>query len=241
MFKLASMRVPLLLSVSGTLLLVSLCATPAANASTLYACLKKHAASVHVFTKKPKCDRGETRLSWNTSGPAGPKGSNGANGTNGANGENGTSGTSGTNGALGGFSRTVSEVDITTATEEKPVTVLTLPLPAGDFIVSANVALNASKTGKSGEQVAVSCALTDTPSGRPTETLEQQDWGGVLNFLLFTSASASTNLPFDGAVSSPASPSTLAVSCFEILPPETGVKVNAGPTVVTAIQTTSNQ
>lgn len=65
-----------------------------AQASTLYACVKSSGAA-HVFSKKPKCKKGEKKLSWNSAGPAGKNGSNGSNGANGANGTDGKEGVAG--------------------------------------------------------------------------------------------------------------------------------------------------
>jgi hypothetical protein len=79
----------------ATVLVVGLFAgASGAQASTLFACMKK-SGSAHVFTKKPKCKKGETKLSWNTAGPAGKNGTSGSNGANGANGANGTNGKDG--------------------------------------------------------------------------------------------------------------------------------------------------
>lgn len=74
----------------------TLAAAAPANAATYYACVKKSGAA-KVFTKKPKCRKGEKTISWNAIGPAG------ANGRNGANGTNGTNGAKGEAGAPGGF------------------------------------------------------------------------------------------------------------------------------------------
>lgn len=74
---------------SASLLIVALAAVPAANAATIYACQKKKGGAIHIVTKKAKCKKGETKLSWNTSGPAGKNGANGTNGKDGKNGEPG--------------------------------------------------------------------------------------------------------------------------------------------------------
>lgn len=79
---------------AGALLLAALAAAPQASAATLYACVKKN-GSAHIYAKKPKCRKHETKLSWNTEGAAGKNGLSGTNGKNGANGTNGTSGTNG--------------------------------------------------------------------------------------------------------------------------------------------------
>jgi hypothetical protein len=83
-------------------LLVTLAVASQATAATYYACVKKN-GSARVFTKKPKCKKGESKLSWNSPGPAGKNGVNGVNGVNGKNGTNGTNGTKGETGAPGGF------------------------------------------------------------------------------------------------------------------------------------------
>ena len=83
------------LASAGALLLVALAATPQADATTLYACVKKN-GTARIFTNKPKCKKHETKLSWNNEGPPGEKrderrerhqrheGTNGTSGTNGA-------------------------------------------------------------------------------------------------------------------------------------------------------------
>jgi hypothetical protein len=76
---------------AGALLLGTLAAAPPADAGTFYACVKKN-GTARVFTKKPKCKRGETKLSWNAEGLPGRNGRNGLNGLNGLNGSNGTNG-----------------------------------------------------------------------------------------------------------------------------------------------------
>jgi hypothetical protein len=78
---------------------MALVAAPSANAATLYACVKKN-GTARIFTKKPRCKKGEVRLSWNIEGPAGRNGLNGLNGTNGANGVNGKEGKEGPAGPL---------------------------------------------------------------------------------------------------------------------------------------------
>jgi hypothetical protein len=86
-----------LLAAATISLFAALATASQAGAATYYACVKKN-GSAHVFAKKPKCKKGESKLSWNNVGPAGK---NGANGANGANGKNGANGTNGTNGAKG--------------------------------------------------------------------------------------------------------------------------------------------
>src|SRR5690348_5420008 len=84
-------RMLMALFAAAALMVGVLAGASAANAKTLYACVKKN-GSAHVFCKKPKCKKGESKLSWNTSGPAGKNGANGSNGANGANGAGGAPG-----------------------------------------------------------------------------------------------------------------------------------------------------
>ena len=46
---------------------------PSTGAATLYACVKK-SGDAHIYKKKPKCRKGQTRISWGSSGPSGPAG-----------------------------------------------------------------------------------------------------------------------------------------------------------------------
>src|SRR5882757_6581991 len=86
---------------SGAALMLSTVATaPQADAATLYACVKKN-GNARVFTRRPKCKRHESRLSWNTSGPAGRNGLNAANGSPGAGGAAGRDGATGKGGVNG--------------------------------------------------------------------------------------------------------------------------------------------
>jgi len=89
------------LGTAGALLLAVLAIAPQANAATLYACVKNKTGTARVFTKKPKCKRGETKLSWNTTGPAGVNGRNGANGVAGGAGKEGPAGGEGAPGKGG--------------------------------------------------------------------------------------------------------------------------------------------
>jgi hypothetical protein len=81
------------LAAAGALLLAGLTASQA-GAQTLYACVKKN-GNARIFSNKPKCKKGEKRLSWNIEGRAGKNGANGLNGANGANGNDGKEGKEG--------------------------------------------------------------------------------------------------------------------------------------------------
>jgi len=58
-------------------------------------CVKKKSETARFVTKATKCKKGETKLSWNSQGPAGPQGSSGAPGASGAPGTPGAPGTAG--------------------------------------------------------------------------------------------------------------------------------------------------
>jgi hypothetical protein len=97
---LTTRRRSVLLVAIGALLLAALGTASQAAATTLYACVKKD-GTAHIYTKKPKCKKRETKLSWSTDGVAGRNGLNGANGLNGLNGVNGKEGPRGLVGPQG--------------------------------------------------------------------------------------------------------------------------------------------
>jgi hypothetical protein len=58
-----------LVCVIAALALAALVVTPSAGAATLYACVNKRTGAARLFSYKPRCKRGQERLSWNTEGP----------------------------------------------------------------------------------------------------------------------------------------------------------------------------
>ncbi|HWG07456.1 MAG TPA: hypothetical protein VN672_00455 [Solirubrobacteraceae bacterium] len=92
-------RGTLLVAAATISLFAALATASQAGAATYYACVKKN-GSAHVYAKKPKCKKGESKLSWNSRGPAGKDGVSGKNGANGSNGLNGTNGKEGPPGPL---------------------------------------------------------------------------------------------------------------------------------------------
>src|SRR6185312_9815752 len=90
-------RAMLAAATAGAFLISALAVVPQASASTLYACVKKN-GSAHIYAKKPKCKKGESKLSWNTAGPAGSPGSPGSAGKDGAGGKDGAAGKNGLDG-----------------------------------------------------------------------------------------------------------------------------------------------
>jgi hypothetical protein len=68
---------------------------PRAEASTIFACVKKHSGTVRLVSKTAKCKKHETKLSWNSQGAAGRGGASGAAGSPGSPGLNGREGPQG--------------------------------------------------------------------------------------------------------------------------------------------------
>jgi hypothetical protein len=100
MSTLTARRGLLTLAVATALLVGSFAVASSASASTLYACVKK-SGSAHVFAKKPKCKKGETKLSWGSTGSAGKNGAAGAQGGAGKEGAQGKEGIQGKTGLEG--------------------------------------------------------------------------------------------------------------------------------------------
>jgi hypothetical protein len=69
--------------------LIAAVAAPHADAATIYTCVKKKSGAMRVVSSKTKCKKNESKLSWNSAGPAGK---NGLNGKDGANGKDGSPG-----------------------------------------------------------------------------------------------------------------------------------------------------
>jgi hypothetical protein len=221
----------------GALLMAALVLPPQVGASPFYACVKK-GGTAHVFTKKTRCKKGETKISWNSQGPTGKDGADGKNGTNGANGTNGTSG------AVAGFSvtRSVGEaIPFTSATAETPATIVSRTLPAGNFIVNAKTELLLQDSVTGGE-AAVACQLQDTPSGGGAPSSDLAAWATPINFAFVVTNLAENTLPMTLAVSSPAHASTISIECWVVLVEAKGgtFKATANKASITAVQTTMN-
>jgi hypothetical protein len=139
-------------------------ASSQAQASTLYACVKKN-GTARIYSKKPKCKKGESKLSWNTTGPAGKNGTNGTNGTNGIN---------GTNGAVAGYFAQQAGIGLNGSFQA--LKGLEKKLPAGSFLVSVNVQLNGF--ANAGGAAMVQCELIATPTGGKATTVKGT-WAGA--------------------------------------------------------------
>ena len=223
-----SMNLRTMAALSATVMLlgVTLVAASQADAANVYACVKKN-GSARISTKKPKCKKGETRLSWNTL--SGKSGLNGRDGANGKSGSPGTDGTAGVNGAVAGYAAAQSgEVDMTA---EKAVVVVSKTLPAGHYLVSAKV--ETSAVAKGAGLVETECALSD--EGNP---LDGSLWLASLSALAgkFFGESA---LPLLAVLNTNA-PSMLSLTCRTLLNTASEDKITASKGQLLAIQTSSN-
>ncbi|HEX8156352.1 MAG TPA: hypothetical protein VF526_03100 [Solirubrobacteraceae bacterium] len=122
----------------------------AALGGTSYAAIKLPANSVTSKTVKDKSllkkDFKPGQL------PAGPKGAAGANGVAGAKGDPGAQGPAGANGASAGFSASTAG---TLAFAAGTVTVQSLPLPAGKYVIESHAMAHNSAAG----DVSITCSL----------------------------------------------------------------------------------
>jgi hypothetical protein len=198
-------RALLALVPAAALMVGSFAAAAPADASTLYACVKKNGAA-HVYSKKPKCKKGESKLSWNASGPAGKNGANGNNGNNGSNGSNGK------DGAVAAFGvKQTEEIDLTKAEGLTQVPGMTKTLPAGAFIVTGTIHVSGISVNN-GEYASAECAVVDVPSGG-SPTQNGNVWSGPTG-PIFIFHIAQTVMPLSLAVNTTV-PSTLGVQCRE--------------------------
>jgi hypothetical protein len=230
-----------------------------AGATTYYACVNKSGAA-RISKKRLRCRKGESRLSWRSTGAPGRNGlnglsgaagrdgvngkdgANGRDGSNGTNGVDGTNGKDGANGAVAGYATapTSEGVAFTTATELNPTTIVSRAVPAGSFVANAKVEVMLSDT-KAGGFANVECRLLATPTAGGASVSDTSGWMAAMN-VAFVVDVAQTTLPLTLAIDSPTEPSTLSLVCW------VGVKEAAGGTftaeannaAITAAQTTSN-
>jgi hypothetical protein len=147
-----------LFAVATISLFTALATASQAGAATYYACVKKN-GSAHIYSKKPKCKKGESKLSWNSLGPAGKNGANGKNGTNGTNGTNGANGAAG---APGGFFGVLPSGKTMSGTYAAQGAAGEQYRTSVSFLLSLPVAPNASQIHyiKVGEAVPTGCSGT---------------------------------------------------------------------------------
>lgn len=146
----------------------------------IFSCVSVDSGDLRIVNADDTCATGEERLVWNQrglpgprgrqgeQGPRGPQGPQGVSGPQGPSGPQGVSGPQGLPGEVGnpgpqgpigpsdGFSATLSDDTFT----DVPVTLATLTLPAGTYVIDAAVYLTLEKSG--GPFDTVSCGL-DVP------------------------------------------------------------------------------
>jgi hypothetical protein len=226
MSTLAKTRMAVVLGVTVALLLAAFAVAPQADAATIYACVKKGTGAARIVSKKSKCKKSESKLSWSTEGPAGRSGANGANG---ANGKEGSAGKDGANGAVAVYAATRLTTAALSASE---VEVLGKSLPAGHYLASAKVLTRAFAAG--GGFLAVRCELWD--KGTET-TLDEAEWaGGLAEFKAGEFGGAAT-LPLQAAFSTAGS-DEIQVWC-ETTANGASASANAENTQIAAVQTSS--
>jgi hypothetical protein len=181
-------RGALALAVTTAVLVGGLAVVGQAGATSLYACVKKN-GSARLFNKKPKCKKGETKLTWNSPGPAG---SGGTNGTNGKNGTNGTNGTNGKEGAAGQPQKAVT-FNQTIASAGSSATLFTLgevgvKLTCGNFIANIATLEGSAPTGSFAEAgMVVTNSSNEPPEVSQTLVRESNLVPAFSSFLLLTS------------------------------------------------------
>jgi hypothetical protein len=94
-----SMHRSMLASTFAALLLAL--GTPSAHAAKFFACVNTTTGALRIVSETTVCQTSESKIHWNTQGPAGPKGTTGATGATGAQGPQGLTGATGATGAQG--------------------------------------------------------------------------------------------------------------------------------------------
>jgi hypothetical protein len=162
-----------MLVAAGALLLALLAAAPQAEAATIYACVKKSNGTARIVTKTTKCKKGETKLSWNTVGPAGK---NGTNGTNGATGKEGSPGAEGKEGPS-----EVYEVELSSGTsvlaKDTPATLTLSNLPPGAYAIFGKANVAPVETNGGSSYCTLKAGTEHDNSYLPTSTAENFELG----------------------------------------------------------------
>jgi hypothetical protein len=177
-------------------------------------------------------------------GPRGPRGlqglagAPGTSGKNGADGKNGSNGKAGKNGTGPGYALSVAANSSLTVPIGSQATIVSKAVPAGAYLVHANVELRVtdSYTSYTDAPFELRCLLLDNGS-----TVDTSDWWGTTDLELakYVTTAYST-IPLDAAVSA-GTTNALTVECenLDSLAPGTVTTV-AYNAALTAEQTTSN-
>lgn len=171
-------------------------------------------------------------------GETGPRGEPGARGETGGKGEPGAKGEAGKNGAVAGFGATQSApLSITTHGSLTQLPGGEKSLPAGSYIVTASVQIDAKSPEGTHEFASAECALVDTSSGAPISAsgVWSADTGTSKPFALATGS-----IPFELPVATGGEASTVTLQCRSAGHGENAtIEVVDGSIV--AVQTTENK
>jgi len=169
-------------------------------------------------------------------GAKGAKGANGANGINGTDGTNGAAGATGPAGPNGAVAGYFAQTSVTTAfTGGTGVSILTKNLPAGNYVLNGNETFLAASTSAS-TQFEVSCTLSDSAAGTPTDT---GVFEGLTNFAVIVIATSQNSVYMTLAINTTA-PSTAKIACSDVSNGGNSYQVNNANAALSAIQTTTN-
>lgn len=166
-------------------------------------------------------------------GASGANGLNGTNGTNGAVGATGPTGVAGANGAVAGY---FAQTAVTTSfTGGTGVSILTKNLPAGNYVLNGNETFLAASSSAS-TQFEVSCTLSDSAAGTPTDT---GVFEGLTNIIVFIIPTNSNSVSMTLAINTTA-PSTAKIACSDVSNGGNTYQVNNANAALSAVQTTTN-
>jgi hypothetical protein len=136
-----------------------------ADGGVITACVNRHSGELKIVPRGTRCHGGRELLLWNQSGPVGPRGAVGPAGPEGPTGPQGPQGPAGPEGPPGpGGSSAAFSVQSRTVVALPPAftPILTLDVPAGDYVVTAAVTVSNFSTPS--ETLAINCAI-----GSPSE------------------------------------------------------------------------
>jgi hypothetical protein len=200
--------------------------------TTITLCVSRHGGAVY---KAKRCKRRDSKLSFNTTGPAGATGATGAAGPDTGVAGGSLAGSypdpSLASSAVGAAQLAAGAVPAyqangttTTFTNKADVVVATLSLPAGSYQLAANVGLSATVSSGTG-QAAANCALL--AAGSSTTAL----WNTT------DSSTQATVLPFD-LVTTLSAPGTVTIECSDVGGGGTGYAIEAYGATIDATRVT---
>lgn len=260
--------------VTGTLLLTAFVAMPFADSSTaIYACVNRRSGTMRAIANTAKCRRGESKLSWNTEGPAGkagatgqpgkegpqgiaglagkegPRGTEGPAGKEGPQGEEGPAGPaggptgpegptgpSGSSSAPAGYSAGGNGVSTLSGAE---VPIAERALPAGSYMLSAEVGLFASAS--TATRAGAICYLMDSPGAvftTPTLMINKAIWTVELAGNSFGHFEGASSVPLIGPLTTTESTIVSLVCRSSVLGSD--LTTEAYSATITAVQTSGN-